>query len=273
MPEGPEIKREADAISRVLHKQTLTSVAFGLPHLQKYEKKWKGALIQKVRPYSKAMTIQANHGQTLYSHNQLYGKWEVLKPGQPSKHSHRQKRVELITDKGKAILWSASEIMILPHEEVLFHPYIQKLGPDILNDRISQNALIAHFQKKTFANRPLSSLFLDQAFLAGIGNYLRTEILFYARLHPTLKPKDLSPAQIKSLAQAVGVIVQRAYTQKGVTTPPSQAKRITSTEAYTGKRFYIFARAAKPCPRCKTKIEKKTMAGRRIYLCPKCQKK
>lgn len=272
MPEGPEIKREADSLQRVLLDERIEDIHFGLPRLSHHRTQWIDTVIQSVRPYSKAMTIENDLGQVIYSHNQLYGKWEVVKPTRTPRWTNRQKRIEIQTQKGRAILWSASDIRVFDKSELMAQPYIQKLGPDLLNEQLSPQKLLDHLMDPSFQKRSWAALFLDQGFLAGMGNYLRSEILFHAQMDPTLKPKDTKPTQIKQLAKSIVTIMDRAYRQKGVTVAPSQAKNIKGKGSYRKKRFYVFANKGKPCPRCKTKIDKVMLAGRRLYLCPKCQK-
>ena len=48
-----------------------------------------------------------------------------------------------------------------------------------------------------FRKRSLGSLYLDQRFLAGNGNYLRSEILWAARLNPERKPAALTESALR----------------------------------------------------------------------------
>ena len=86
-------------------------------------------------------------------------------------------------------LFSASDINILQSEEE-DQFFLQKIGPDILDEGLTWKVVSRRLSDK-FRNRQLASLFLDQSFLAGVGNYLRSEILFDARANP-LKPKELA---------------------------------------------------------------------------------
>ena len=67
--------------------------------------------------------------------------------------------------------------------------------------RLTPRKLKARLQHKSFQRRRFTSLLLDQGFLAGLGNYLRSEILFVARVHPTLRPIDCDEQQILSIGQ------------------------------------------------------------------------
>ena len=46
---------------------------------------------------------------------------------------------------------------------------------------------------------------IDQALVAGLGNYLRSEILFFTHLFASARSLDLTPNQQQSLAQGLGV--------------------------------------------------------------------
>ena len=64
--------------------------------------------------------------------------------------------------------------------------YLAALGPDVLPngvERIREQLPLSLYRRRQFA-----SLFLDQHFVAGTGNHLRSEILFVAGLHPRLRP-------------------------------------------------------------------------------------
>lgn len=69
----------------------------------------------------------------------------------------------------------------------------------------------ARLRNPKFTNRAVAGLYLDQRFIAGVGNYLRSEILHFARIHPTQKPSDLTAAEQRNLALQTVLIGQRAY--------------------------------------------------------------
>jgi endonuclease-8 len=115
-------------------------------------------------------------------------------------------------------------------------------------------------------------VYLDQAFLAGLGNYLRSEILFLAGIDPARKARDLSNGQVGKLARTTLSISQRSYALAGVTLPERQYKALKKQGATYGRaRFFVFGRASQPCRKCRTKIQRSTANSRRIYTCATCQ--
>ena len=161
---------------------------------------------------------------------------------------------------------------ILTSNELATHPFLTKLGPDVLDQRLEADVIVERLTQTAFINRRLGSLYLDQCFLAGIGNYLRSEILFDAGLHPALRPRDLTAEQSLSLANSTLRICRRAYRHRGVVNDPARVAAMrTSGMKRHQYRFAVFSRDGLPCYRCATPIERRTVLSRRLYLCPSCQ--
>ncbi len=143
-----------------------------------------------------------SNGLTLYSHNQLYGVWRVIDTGEIPQTT-RILRVRLQTADKTILLYSASDIEMLTAEQLTTHP-LQRVGPDVLDARLTPEEVKARLLSPRFRNRQFSGLLLDQSFLAGLGNYLRVEILWQVGLTGQHKAKDLNEAQLNALSRAVG---------------------------------------------------------------------
>ena len=271
MPEGPEIRIAADQIAKVIEGRQIEDIEVGLPHLASGAAKLKGHRVELVETRGKAMLIHFENQLSIYSHNQLYGVWMTTKRGElPT--TKRSLRLALHTKDKSALLYSASDIGIYHPEELVTHPFLTKIGPDILEQNLKWQSLSARLLSKRFCNRSLSSLYLDQHFVAGIGNYLRSEILFAAGVHPDYKPKQLCSQQLETLAKQTLAVGKRAYKTKGHTVPSSMATALSKTKgSYEDVRFMVFNREALPCRECVTPIIKGQRNGRRIYFCENCQ--
>ena len=181
-------------------------------------------------------------------------------------------RLLLQTENDSAVLYSASDISVWPSEELSEHPFLRKLGPDIMNPSLDWRQIAARLQESKFERRELAALYLDQSFLAGNGNYLRSEIAHHAGLHPKQKPCELTRAQLGKLARSTLHISRRSYATGGITIP----SRLSSTlekrgVARGGRRFFVFGRDDLPCYTCGTSIKYSEANSRRLYHCPQCQ--
>lgn len=271
MPEGPEIRRAADEIEQAIARQPLTGVLFAFEHLKPYESKLAAAEVVAVETKGKAMMIRFSNQLTIYSHNQLYGQWFVRK-AHSYPQTNRQLRLSIHTAKKSALLYSASEILVLTEPELVAHPFIRRSGPDVLSEAVTVEQVADRFLEPRFARRQMASLLLDQAFLCGLGNYLRSEILFVAKIHPLLRPIHCTPAQIAKVAEAAIAIPYQSYQYQGITNDLTLADQLRqqgySRQAY---RHFVFGRDGQPCFICGTHIIKAEFAGRRCYYCPNCQ--
>jgi endonuclease VIII len=224
-----------------------------------------------VQPYGKALVTYFDNGLAVYSHNQLYGIWVICKPDAVPP-TRRQLRFSVQTTKRWALLYSASDIEVLPADAVPTHPYIAKLGPDTLDRAVTTALVEARTLSAPFRRRQFAALLLDQGFLGGIGNYLRTEILYVAQIHPAQRPVDCSPSQIAALAAAVLALPQQSYRHGGITNDLELAAQLKARgHRRRDYRHWAFGRVGQPCHRCGEAIAKLMIGGRRCYICPQCQ--
>ena len=272
MPEGPEIRRAADKIEAVLRGRAVEKIEFGLKPLKKFSKPLTGSTVLSLETRGKALLTHFDAGLSIYSHNQLYGIWRVVKRDRlPA--TNRQLRLAIHTSEHSALLYSASDISVWRTGDIENHPFLQRIGPDILNPELTWRQVADRLTSKAFGGRALNSVYLDQAFLAGLGNYLRSEILFIAGIDPAQKARDLSRGELGKLARTTLDVSRRSYKLAGVTLPERQYKALKNQGVSYGKaRFFVFGRAGQPCRVCHTKIQRATANSRRIYTCTTCQK-
>lgn len=271
MPEGPEIRRAADRVAKAVVGAEITGVEFGLPALTPYQAELAASEVAEVTTRGKGMLTRFSCGLTVFSHNQLYGKWVVTaQPKLPT--TRRSLRFAIYTPQRWALLYSASTIEVVPDGAVDEIPFIAGLGPDCL-DRLTTPAKVARrLDSKRFHRRGLCALLLDQSFIAGLGNYLRSEILFEAGVHPDLRPINCTNAQRKALAKAIVSMPRRSYKTGGITTDPKLAKALAA-EGHRRRdyRHWVFRRGGQACYRCGDTVIDGEHGGRRTSHCPTCQ--
>ncbi len=271
MPEGPEIRREADRVGAAIAGREAEAIRFAHPHLRRFAHLLEGEEVAAVDARGKAILTRFANGLVVYSHNQLYGRWWV-RPRGSLPATRRELRFAVHTRERSALLYSASEIDVLEAERLELHPYLSKLGPDVLDLALSPEDVEERLRARAFRGRALGALLLDQTFLAGLGNYLRAEILFRAGLRPERRPADCTPAELRRLARAAPALARRAYQSGGVTVEAATFRRkVAAGTPRRHARFHVFSRAGLPCPRCDARIERISAAGRRCYVCPRCQ--
>jgi len=262
MPEGPEIRRAADSLEAAIKGKPLTDAWFAFPQLKPYETQLIGQTVTHIETRGKALLTHFSHNLTLYSHNQLYGVWRVINVGEQPQ-TNRVLRVRLQTAEKAILLYSASDIEMLTPEQLLTHPFLQRVGPDVLDMRLTAETVKARLLSPAFRNRQFSGLLLDQAFLAGLGNYLRVEILWEVGLAGQRKASHLNERQLDALSHALLEIPRLSYNTRGVVDDKKHHGALF--------RFKVFHREGKPCERCGGAIERTMLSSRPFYWCPACQ--
>ncbi|OHV11960.1 endonuclease VIII [Kushneria phosphatilytica] len=271
MPEGPEIRRTADRLGRVLKGRQIDSVWLAFESLRPFEQSLIGRTVVSVDSWGKALLIRFDDESVLYSHNQLYGVWRIMRR---ERHptTRRSPRVRLTTSSHSAWLFSASDVSLWSVGTLDQHPFLSRLGPDPLTHTVTEQDVVDRLEALHFARRRLGSLLLDQGFLAGVGNYLRSEILFFSALAPEWRPCDLSVEQRQGLAAWTLTLIQRAYRLAGVTND-AQWRQPLIDQGWPRCRWRhaVFNREQAPCFACGTPIVRQSVASRRLYRCPSCQ--
>ena len=286
MPEGPEVRRYADAIATVLAGEPILSLTARTKQakqwLQTHPDQLIGQRIEAVRSHGKHLFATMTGGYYFYSHLMMWGRW-LVHP-QPPIEVDKRERARIVTPKGTAILHSAP-VFELGTGDPIAHEQLRQLGADVLAEPFDTEL----FQRRLLSQgeRAIGAALLDQSIAAGIGNYLRAEILFLCRIDPWKAVADLSEAELAALSTIIPQISQRAYQTGGVSVTELDRARMQQdpTLVYRagsewGDRHYVFRRTNLPCLVCSTSIRQMRQTTRQtedgektriIYFCPTCQ--
>ena len=271
MPEGPEIRRAADRVEHQLAGGTIEHAWFAFAALKPHAISLIGRRVARVDTRGKAMLTRFDDGRVLYSHNQLYGVWKLHRADTPPQTS-RSLRARLVVDGRATSLYSASNIAMWHADTLDQHPFLARLGPDLLSEAVSAEDVLARLNDARFKRRGLGGLLLDQSFVAGLGNYLRSEILFFAGLHPKRRPIAVDDEQRRRLARYMLALTWQTYRSAGITNTPEWIEDAKAQgEERPQWRFAVFDREGLACHRCQTPIARTMVGSRRLYCCPLCQ--
>lgn len=271
MPEGPEIRRAADGLREAVAGERLTGVFFAFAHLKGFERQLTGRRVVSISSRGKAIVTRFDNGLNLYTHNQLYGRWQIVPHGELP-DSRRSLRVALHVSSHSALLYSASTIEILKDVQLRQHPYLSRLGPELLDESLIHDEVVARFMRPRHRRKRLMNLLVDQQIVSGMGNYLCCEALFVTRLYPGARVMDCSAQQIGQLAHNSLRLTRTSYHSGGITNDLQRVEQLRRSGAgFEEYRFQVYRRAGQPCYVCGTVVAKETMQGRPIYYCPVCQ--
>ncbi|MCX6557158.1 MAG: DNA-formamidopyrimidine glycosylase [Candidatus Aminicenantes bacterium] len=118
--------------------------------------------------------------------------------------------------------------------------------------------------------RPIKSVLLDQAVLAGIGNIYADEALYAAGIRPLAPACRLSGGQKLKLSRAVPKVLRDAIRRNGTTL--RDYRTVAGRSGKNQEYLNVYGRAGQPCFTCSASIEKIRISGRSAHFCPQCQK-
>ena len=104
---------------------------------------------------------------------------------------------------------------------------------------------------------PLKGRLLDQSRLAGVGNLICDETLWRAGLDPAREAGSLDAREVRRLHRHLRATIEDLTERGGSHTGDLQAERHRDGR----------------CPRCGTPLDRRTVAGRTTYSCPRHQRR
>lgn len=140
----------------------------------------------------------------------------------------------------------------------------KKIGPDGLD--ITPDELANRVRRR---KAPIKPVLMDQATVAGLGNWIVDEVLFQARLHPERPANELTDAETANLHAAIRLVLETAIRHEATYRDFPRSFLIHVRE--WDQSPYDDVEAHNFCPRCGTRIERTEVGGRTTYFCPNCQ--
>lgn len=147
---------------------------------------------------------------------------------------------------------------------------LQTIGWDWLDRKHSVTAIWWYFDtaRKELKEKPIGVILMDQSIFAGVGNYLRAEILYQARISPWRKLKDITYDELKTICEATHEIMLNSYNSNGATI--STYKDVNGHSGEYTSRFAVYNRKTDPFGNVVTREQ--TTDKRTIHWVPELQK-
>lgn len=116
-------------------------------------------------------------------------------------------------------------------------------------------------------NKPIGQLLMDQKMFAGVGNYIRAEALYEARISPWRSGSMLTKEEIERLCQSLVGVMNESYKHQGATIHTYAT--VYGDEGKYSSCFKVYGQKQDPLG---NPIKKETTPeGRTIHWCPAVQ--
>lgn len=288
MPELPEVETVRRGLANLIVGRHVKSVVNrespkSFPNAPEDTKQFLlGAEIVAVRRRAKVLLIDLSTDYTLVIHLKMTGQLvyrgeQVFSAGHPNDSligelPDRSTRVVIEFADGSHLYFNDQRkfgwIKLYPTLEVPNIDFMQKVGPEPLEDAFTAEQFIARIRRRN--NTTIKAAILDQTVLAGVGNIYADESLWGAEIHPASRVRDISDTQLAKLLTEIKYVMNLSIEKGG-----STDKNYVNAEGKRGSYIdfaRVFRREGQSCPRHPdVMIEKIRVAGRGTHICPVCQ--
>jgi endonuclease-8 len=208
--------------------RTTLEFSFAHAHLQCYEEELAGQRVDAVETRGKALLIRFEGGLSIYSHNQLYGRWYVRKHGSYPR-TGRQLRLAIHTEKKSALLYSASDIAVLDAAGIRRAPVLAEARPRHPRSGAAPRAHREASPRRSL-RRPAARIAAARPGLPRRQRQLspQRDPLRRRPASAATAPNSSKTSQLQALARAVRSIARRTYKTGGITNDPQLVQRSQS---------------------------------------------
>jgi len=217
MPEGPEVTIIANDLNKLAKNKILTNISI-LPN-SKYENKAPNNFqnfldklplkVEKITNKGKLIFWRMENNNYMLNHLIMTGYWSQEKAKYASLKFDFSNGQELYFCDARKFGF----VEFLENKGEL-DKKLSTLGPDFLNDNDFDLSLFKTILKRKPKNT-ISTVLMNQKIISGIGNYLKSEILYAARINPHRLVGSLEDKEIDNIFREGKRIIKLSYKKGG----------------------------------------------------------
>lgn len=264
MPEGAEVKIIGEGLAKLAGNRRLVSIE---PISGRYSKKpipgmdlFQPSKVLGVGVKGKLIFLILDCDAFLLNTLGMTASWQ----SNPGKHS----RVKFTFDSGDPIYFDDTRnfgtLKFVGGRKSLIRK-LESLGPDLLSEVVSDEKFAEALSAKPHV--PICQVLLDQEIVCGIGNYVRAEALYRARVSPHRLVGSLSTQELARIGRSAADVLRTAYTSQGASIKDYRAP--SGTKGKATDFFEVYGR--KKDPEGRDVLREEDGAGRTIHWVPSVQ--
>ena len=250
MPEGDTIHQAAERINVALGGREIGVAQAPNPRspLHRRAAELQGRTLEEAEARGKHLLVHFSGDLVLHTHLGMNGKVFVAADG---RMPYGKPWWTLASGRSVAAQTGAKLLRLTSETRARNDPSLMQLGPDPLRPEFDIAAAAARLRERG-AGRELGDALLDQGIISGIGNAVRAEALFRARVDPFRRVVELSDDELELVVE--------------------ESERVMRESMATGRRPRAMYRARR-CPSCGGAIRSRGQGddNRTAYWCPACQ--
>lgn len=219
----------------------------------------------RVYAYGKHLFYEFASGLSIHVHLGLFGKFRTSSAPFPEPSPNA--RLLIQTDTYEVHLTGPNTCELLETDEV--DGILGPLGPDPLGEPTGGDGFARRLSTRKI---PIGRALLEQKVASGIGNVLRSELLFLVGVNPFTPAQELDTETVERLwAQTVRQLQFGERTGRIATVIAEDQPASAADETPEQRGRYTYYRDGEPCRRCATPISVNKIDSRNIWWCSYCQ--
>jgi endonuclease-8 len=259
MPEGDTIFRTATTLRPHL-EQRVIEAATAERHDLKPESLG-GHAVASIEARGKHLLMHLDDGRAIHSHMGMTGSWHAYGHGEPWRKPEKNAHLQLKTADTMIVCFTPKLLELLTHNELRAHPWLARLGPDMLASAFDEAETLQRFRFRN--DLPIGEAVMNQTIVCGIGNIYKSEVLFITRTDPFVR--------VDKLTDEVLLTILRKARSLMMSNRGTSARRTRMRG--DGSNFWAYGREGEACFECGETIviRRQGDLGRTTYYCPNCQ--
>ena len=242
-PEGPECRHFAEDVARRVSYKRLESVEI---LSGRYLKKPPSGLESFISQLPTKVVGVGVHGKFIYWILQdelsiwntlgMTGNWS----SEPGKHA----RVKFNLEDGPVYFSDARNFGTLKLVRGKFQ-LIEKLksfGPDMLAEDVTSDQFIKCLRQKQ--DWTIAKAIMAQSVIAGVGNYIKADSLWLARISPHRKIKDMLDSELAALGASIKQVMRESFASGGATI--NSYKNFSGEPGEYSQKFLVYNQKVDP---------------------------
>ena len=267
MPEGPECRKIAEQLA----KRTSGVLLLGVEILGgRYKQKPPTGIDSATRSFPIGIIGAGVHGKFIYFiMKDEWSLWFTLgMTGGWSSDRHKHSRIKFKLDNGDLYFNDMRNFGTVKFVQGKFKlvEKLNNLGPDMLINNISDEDFIGRLRE--YSHWQITSAIMNQSIIAGVGNYIKCDSLWMAKINPHTIVKELSDNQLSVLSSSIKRVMRESLSSANARYDTLDNKESTDEE-YNG-RFLIYNK--KFDPDGNSVVRELTQDNRTTHWCPEVQK-
>lgn len=273
MPEGPEVRRITDRLSADITGRILTNIRLLNPSYG--TKQVRGPAVSDLMETLTQQGLEVNEinckGKFIYWRVGEFEIWNTLGMSGTWRNYVPKNHAMVAFEFSDGSCWYYRDsrrfgtFRIFRASDGELQRKLDSLGPDMLSDPPTASQFIDRLRRKSHWN--ITKALMDQSVVSGIGNYIKAEVLYRARISPWVSVSDLSDAQLTEIYEATCWVIKASYESRGVT-----LRDYVMPDGSTGDYQFQFLCYSQPTDPLGNPIKKETTPdGRTTWWCPEIQ--